>query len=106
MALADLGVGWYVFGAHAVVFWGRPRFTEDVDITVAPNLRVPVISAEDLIVTKVLAGRPKDLDDAHSVLQVRQSLDLAAIRHVLRSVESAPGVSDLLPAFESLLRRT
>jgi hypothetical protein len=130
-ALAVLDVGWYVFGAQAVLFWGRPRFTEDIDVTVhlgsldtsqligclqdagftlrvegtpafvaqtrvvpltfgntgwaldavlggpgleeaflqravhvdvAPGLSVPVISAEDLVVTKVLAGRPKDLD--------------------------------------------
>ncbi|MCC7010878.1 MAG: hypothetical protein IT184_18850 [Acidobacteria bacterium] len=33
-ALADLGVGWYVFGAQAVVHWGRPRLTEDIDVTV------------------------------------------------------------------------
>lgn len=33
-SLAELGVGWYVFGAQAVLHWGRPRFTEDIDITV------------------------------------------------------------------------
>lgn len=33
-ALAEIEVGWYVFGAQAVLFWGRPRFTEDIDVTV------------------------------------------------------------------------
>lgn len=33
-ALAELGVEWYVFGAQAVLHWGRPRFTEDIDVTV------------------------------------------------------------------------
>jgi hypothetical protein len=26
--------GWYVFGAQVAILWGRPRLTEDVDITV------------------------------------------------------------------------
>jgi hypothetical protein len=26
--------GWYLFGAQAVVVWGRPRLTADVDVTV------------------------------------------------------------------------
>ena len=32
---------------------------------------MPVIAAADLIVTKILAGRPKDLEDAASVLLER-----------------------------------
>ena len=32
--LAELNAGWYVFGAQAVLHWGRPRFTEDIDVTV------------------------------------------------------------------------
>ena len=34
---------------------------------------VPVISPEDLIITKVLAGRPKDLEDIRGVLRERAS---------------------------------
>ena len=38
---------------------------------------VPVISPDDLIVTKVLAGRPKDIEDVRGVLRDRaSSLDL------------------------------
>jgi hypothetical protein len=134
--LAGLNAGWYVFGAQAVLHWGRPRFTEDIDVTVllgtveasrlvarlreagfalrlegtpafiaqtrvlpllhtatdwpldlvlggpgleedflrrsvsvevGPGVGVRMITAEDLVVTKVLAGRPKDLDDLPSV---------------------------------------
>ncbi len=32
--LARWGDRWYLFGAQAVVVWGRPRLTADVDITV------------------------------------------------------------------------
>ncbi len=171
-ALDGLNIGWYVFGAQAVLHWGRPRFTEDVDVTVlagsvettrlvatlsdhgftlriegtpafvdqtrvlplayadgdwaldlvlggpgleedflrrsiptevSPGFRVRIICPEDLVVTKVLAGRPKDLDDARSVvLAQREALDRDAVRHTLSMLEDALGVSDLMPALERL----
>lgn len=174
--LGRLGADWYLFGAQAVLLWGRPRFTADIDVTVrmvpenpqrlvaamaeagfrlrfevtpefvastrvlpfvhdksewaldvvlaGPGLeerflaraihvdlgggfRVPVISPEDLIVTKMLSGRAKDLDDVRGVLlERRDRLDLASIRDSLRLLEAALGVSDLLPAFERLLHRS
>lgn len=168
-----LGAAWYLFGAQAVLLWGRPRFTADIDVTVrmspeepqrlvatmgdagfrlrvevsdafvaatrvlpfvhdqsgwwvdvvlaGPGLEerfieraitvdiggtpVPVISPEDLIVTKVLGGRPKDIDDVHGVLlERRDRLDLATIRETLGLLEAALGQSDLLPIFETCLR--
>jgi hypothetical protein len=36
--LADLRVDRYVFGAQAVVHWGRPCLTEDIDVTVELGL--------------------------------------------------------------------
>ena len=33
-ALSGLRARWYVFGAQAVVIWGRPRLTADIDVTV------------------------------------------------------------------------
>lgn len=162
---------WYLFGAQAVVLWGAPRLTADVDLTVeldpseAPSfvsemeragfqlriqdptafvartrvlpflhrasgmpvdivlagpgleelflerslpvtiggVEIPVISPEDLIVAKVLAGRTKDLEDVRGILSERR-LDLAQIRDTLRLLEEALGQSDLLPAFEAELR--
>lgn len=67
----------------------------DVDGT-----RVPVISPEDLIITKILAGRPKDIEDIRSVIHERRaSLDEERIRAVLHLLEQALGQSDLLPVF-------
>ncbi len=173
-ALAGAGCRWYVFGAQAVIIWGRPRLTTDVDVTVeiasggteslvatltsagfhrtedfsdefvrvtrvlpfshattgmaldvvlaGPGLEeqfldrvqvvdiagvsVPVISPEDLIVTKALAGRAKDLEDIRGVLLARgTALDLNYIRHTLTMLEEALGQSDLGPTFEAELRR-
>ena len=174
-ALAGTGCRWYVFGAQAVIIWGRPRLTTDVDVTVeiasggtaslvstltsagfhltedfsdefvrvtrvlpfshaatgmaldvvlaGPGLEeqfldraqlvdlagvsVPVISPEDLIVTKTLAGRAKDLEDIRGVIQARgTTLDLNYIRSTLTILESALGQSDLAPAFEAELQRS
>lgn len=174
-ALRRLGAPWYVFGAQAVLVWGRPRLTADIDVTVkldpenperlvktleeagftlrvsatadfvkrtrvlpfvhassqwpldvvlaGPGLeerflrdavdvdvgegvRVPMIRAEDLLVTKILAGRPKDLDDVRGVLLERlDRLDLGSIRETLASLEDALGVSDLKPVFDAELAR-
>ena len=173
--LRALGVEWYVFGAQAVVYWGRPRFTEDIDVTVmardveisklvatlqaagfavrpegtadfiartrvvpllhtdtdwpldlvigGPGLEedflrrsVPVeighgttvrmIAAEDLIATKILAGRPKDLEDVRGILAAQgATLRAEAVKHTLAMLEDALGVSDLIPTFERFFDR-
>lgn len=61
---------------------------------------IPVITPEDLIVTKILAGRPKDIEDVRNVIHQRAaSLDVERIRTVLGLLERALGQSDLLPVF-------
>ncbi len=166
--------GWYLFGAQAVIIWGSPRMTADVDVTVklreenpmflvnglaeggfrvrvarveefvqrtrvipfvhepsgipvdvviagpgpeeeflrrAANVEiggilVPVISPEDLVITKILAGRPKDLEDARSVIRSRgAAMDISRVRLVLRLLEEALGQSDLTPSFEDVWSR-
>lgn len=167
--LANWGSRWYVFGAQAVMLWGRPRLTADVDITVrlepedassfcadmeragfqlrvsdreafmartrvlpflhqttqlpldivlaGPGLEeqflqravrvdiegiaVPIITPEDLLVTKILAGRPKDLEDVRSVLLERvATLDTERIRSTLAGLEEALAETDLVALFE------
>jgi len=168
-ALSRLHARWYVFGAQAVVLWGRPRLTADIDVTVrmdpeeperlvraleasgfslrigntpefvrrtrvlpfvhatsgmpmdvvlaGPGLEelflsravpvtigslvVPVISPEDLVATKILAGRPKDIEDVRGILRERlATLDLESIRSTLALLEEALGQSDLRPILE------
>ena len=164
---------WYVFGAQAVIAYGVPRLSADVDVTVQlvpeeperfaremeaagfalrvddPDFvrrtrvmpfvhlatampldvvlagsgledefldraravdiggtTVPLIDPEDLIIAKVLAGRPKDLEDAHGLWRLRgRDLDIARIRRTLRLLEQALSQSDLLSGFESILLR-
>ncbi len=161
---------WYVFGAQAVIAYGVPRLSADVDVTVrlspedperfsiamhaagfalrvddpdfvrrtrvmpfvhlatampvdvvlaASGLEdefldrarvvdlggtsVPLIDPEDLVIAKVLAGRPKDLEDARSLWRIRgQELDADRIHRTLRLLEEALSQSDLVPSFESI----
>jgi len=167
------GTRWYLFGAQAVIIWGAPRLSADVDITVeiepeeadgfvammeqagfalrirdvedfvartrvipfvhletaipvdvvlaGPGLEeqfldrvrdvevagmtLPVISPEDLIVTKILAGRPKDIEDVRGILRERESsLDLGQIRDTLDLLDQALDRNDLLAALDAELR--
>lgn len=173
-ALDALGCRWYVFGAQAVLLYGRPRLTADVDVTVeiafdrVPSLvaalrersfelrvrdaeafaaqawvlpflhartgipldvvlagsalearfldraqehdlggtTVPVVTPEDLLVAKILASRPKDLEDVVGILcERRDQIDLTYVRGTLRELEAALDQTDLLDALRSALRR-
>lgn len=67
---------------------------------------VPVIDLEDLLIAKVLAGRPKDVEDAATLWRLHgHTLNGNRIRHVLGLVEAAIGQSDLVPGFEAVTRR-
>lgn len=65
---------------------------------------VPFISPEDLIVTKLLAGRGKDFDDVVGVLREKASvLDLSHVRSLLGQIEEALARGDLLPELDRAL---
>ena len=159
---------WYVFGAQAVILYGVPRLSADVDVTLALDpdapdrfaadmtsagfsLRVddpdfvrrtrvmpfihtptgmpldivlagsgledefltrarqtdvfgtmlPVIDLGDLIIAKVLAGRPKDIDDARALWKLHgDTVNADRIRHTLQLLEEALAQGDLVSTFE------
>jgi hypothetical protein len=163
---------WYVFGAQAVVAYGVPRLSADVDVTlrltpdeperfaadmnragfdsrvedpdflrrtrVMPFVHratampvdvvlagsgledeflerarvvelggcsIPMIDPADLIIAKLLAGRPKDVEDARSLWNILgPELDSDRISATLRLLEEALSQNDLLPSFESIRR--
>lgn len=69
-----------------------------------PGVTIPVIAPEDLVITKILAGRPKDVEDVRGILRERLStLDAERVRAVLHALEEALARSDLAPEFEKLL---
>jgi hypothetical protein len=67
-------------------------------------LDVPVISPEDLIITKVIAGRPRDLEDVRGVVAERHAaLDRAYIEETLRDVELGLELDGLLARWRGAL---
>ncbi len=54
------------------------------------GVEVPIVSPEDLVAMKILAGRRKDLDDVRGVLlEQAERLDLERTRDVLGALEAA-----------------
>lgn len=71
------------------------------------DVQVPVASAEDVVIMKVLAGRHKDIDDIHAVVAAqRQRFDVDYVRRTLAALEQALGQSDLRPVFERVWAAT
>lgn len=164
---------WYVFGAQAVVVYGVPRLSADVDITLAlepdaperfagemqaggfalrvadpefvrrtrvmpfvhsatgmpldivlagsgledefldravmtdlGTITVPVIDPADLLIAKLLAGRPKDVEDARALWHLHGGeLDAIRVHRMLHLLEEALSESDLVSTFEALVQR-
>ena len=59
-------------------------------------------SPEDLIVHKIFAGRPRDMEDVKAVMMKNEDLDLGYIRHWLREFTIATD-RPLSEPFESVV---
>ena len=54
------------------------------------GLKVPMITAEDLVIAKLFAGRPRDLEDVRAVLgTLGSSMDLRYVRTILGQLDEA-----------------
>jgi hypothetical protein len=84
----------------------EPIFLDRLVVIRVDDLDVPVASAEDIVVMKVLAGRPKDLDDAASVIAAGgDGLDLEQARSTLREIERALDRDDLIAVLDQIEER-
>jgi len=69
------------------------------------RLRLRLSSAEDVVIMKALARRPRDIADIEGILDVQRDLDLDRIRHYLREFSSLLEMPEIQEDFERLLRR-
>lgn len=70
------------------------------------GVTIPVAALEDVLAMKVLAGRPKDLEDVVALLRVRaDQIDFELVGETLSMIEGALDQSDLTPAFEQCRKR-
>ena len=80
------------------------QFFAGVEERIVGEAHVPVAPAEDLVAMKVLAGRPRDLDDVAAILRARRGrLDVHRIRNTLGLLEGALARRDLLSELDRLL---
>jgi len=70
------------------------------------DVDVPVAAADDLVVMKILAGRPKDLEDAAAVIaSAGDALELQRAQSTLADLEEALDRSDLVATLEQIATR-
>jgi hypothetical protein len=82
------------------------RFLDHAESHVLEGVRIPIAAAEDLVTMKLLAARPKDLDDAERMLRVgSDTIDLDRVRQTLELLEDALSQGDLIPQLEQILER-
>jgi hypothetical protein len=81
-------------------------FLERATVIEIETQPVSVASVEDVIIMKVLAGRPKDIEDVVAMVAAQHArLDLRYVRTTLQVVEEAIGQDDLTSRLEECLRR-
>lgn len=76
-------------------------FLEQAEIHHVAGHEIRVIAPEHLVVTKLIAGRPKDLEDVRELLAIR-TLDHPVIEELLGMVEAAIGESELRARYRRL----
>jgi hypothetical protein len=164
-------IGYMVIGGQAVIIYGEPRFTRDIDITLAvdtdqlpiilklaknlklrvlidnpedfakntkvlpviddstgirvdlifssseferaaisrvvtvsyENIPIKFVSVEDLIIHKIVSGRPRDIDDVKSILIKNPQLNQVYIEKWLREFDNALDTS-YLDSFKNIAR--
>jgi len=67
------------------------------------GVKVKYISAEDLIIHKLIAGRPRDIEDVKNVLARKKRLDIKYIRKWLRSFDDSLSMKHM-DRFEGILK--
>jgi len=71
-------------------------------IEVAPGKNIPVCSAEDLIVYKIIANRPRDIEDVDSIILRQQDrLDRRYIRNMLKDMEQLVEDAECVRRFDA-----
>lgn len=120
LSLNKHNLPYMVVGGQAVLLYGEPRLTRDVDITLGVDVDrlgevlavvqelslkpLHFASPEDLIIHKVFAGRPRDIEDVRTVLLKNPDVDLQYIRGWLKEFDEASKEKDFLKTFEGIVK--
>lgn len=92
----DIILGWTTLEHEAIA---------DSTLTAFGRVVVPVALARDLIVFEVAAGRPKDIDDATTLLAADRKIDVARIRARVAALAEAADAPELHATLARVLDR-
>jgi hypothetical protein len=89
------------------VVWGGPGleelFWESSQAVDMGGVLIPVATAEHLIVMKLLAGRPKDLDDCAAIAR-GTDVDVSSIEELVETIAVGLGEDDIRAALAEFHR--
>jgi len=91
-----------------IAFGALPFEEEAVAHTVwhdVGGVRIPLPLAEDLLIMKAVAHRPRDMADIESILDAQPKLDLPRVRRWVREFSTALETPELLRDFNALVAR-
>lgn len=101
MALVKASNGVDVDIALAFPGYEDELFRRALDYEIEPGKAIRICSAEDLVIHKVVAGRPQDVSDVQAIVERQgEQLDAAYIRHWLKAFSDSLSDPSILDRFE------
>src|SRR4030042_2829329 len=61
-------------------------------------------SPEDVIIHKIFAGRPRDIEDVKTIIPKNPGIDIQYIKNWLKEIETSSDRKDFLKTFEEILK--
>jgi hypothetical protein len=90
----DISLAWTAFEIEAIA---------EREQTAYGQVRVPMARAEDLVIFKALAARPKDMEDASTLLALHRKVDIARIRRRLSELAQLAEEPTLIDGLEAVI---
>jgi predicted nucleotidyltransferase len=92
----DVSLAWSSFEHEALEAATRASFG---------NVRIPVSTAEDLLVFKAVAGRARDIEDAEALLVLHPRIDVDRARGRVVDLAKLAEAPEIVDAFDALVAR-
>ncbi len=68
------------------------------------HFKIKVPTPEDMIVMKVIAGRPKDMADVDSILKIYKIIDVKRMRFWISEFSNVLEMPEIIERFERILK--
>ena len=92
----DVSFAWTNFELEAIAACERTFYGKVI---------APMARAEDLVILKAMAARPKDIEDASALLLMNNTIDLQRVRRHLHDLATLADEPELEQGLESIIER-